>query len=104
VLPELGRDGDINASNGFLNHRSGDSVMPKCLAAGLGCWNSARTKRSPIQHVDVAATGAAILGVRTGEMAGTPIKEIWCSLVECRSLPCGWKPTRHPDCRHAAQG
>ena len=38
VLPELGRDGDINAANGFLNHRSGD---PSCrnmwlLALGAG--------------------------------------------------------------------
>src|SRR5262245_32799407 len=25
ILPELGRDGDMNAANGFLNHRSGDA-------------------------------------------------------------------------------
>ena len=38
VLPELGRDGDMNTANGFLNHRSGD---PSCrniwmLAMGAG--------------------------------------------------------------------
>jgi len=42
------------------------------LGAGIQPGQSDR----PIQHVDVAATGAAILGVRTGEMSGTPIKEI----------------------------
>ncbi|MEJ7607983.1 MAG: hypothetical protein WKF37_17375 [Bryobacteraceae bacterium] len=36
VLPELGRDGDINTANGFLNHRSGD---PSCRKHG--CWRSA---------------------------------------------------------------
>ncbi len=60
ILPELGRDGDVNAANGFLNHRSGDT---------------GETER-PLHHVDVAATAASVLGVRAGEMAGKPALEI----------------------------
>jgi len=76
ILPELGRDGDINAANGFLNHRSGD---PSCrnmwmLALGAGIKRG-ETDRS-VHHVDVAATAASLLGVNTGEMSGTPASEI----------------------------
>ena len=76
ILPELGRDGDINAANGFLNHRSGD---PSCrnmwmLALGGGI-RTGETER-PLHHVDVAATAGALLGIRTGEMAGQPAREI----------------------------
>jgi hypothetical protein len=76
VLPELGRDGDRNAANGFLNHRSGD---PSCrnmwlLAMGAGVPRG-ETDRT-VHHVDVAATAAALLGVKTGEMAGAPMREL----------------------------
>jgi len=76
VLPELGRDGDRNAANGFLNHRSGD---PSCrnmwlLAMGAGVPRG-ETDR-PVHHIDVAATAAALLGVKPGEMAGTPMREL----------------------------
>ena len=60
VLPELGRDGDQNAANGFLNHRSGD---PSCrnmwlLAMGAGVPRG-ETER-PVYHIDVAATAARV--------------------------------------------
>jgi hypothetical protein len=76
VLPELGRDGDRNAANGFLNHRSGD---PSCrnmwlLAMGAGVPRG-ETDRS-VHHVDVAATTAALLGFKPGEMAGAPMREL----------------------------
>jgi len=76
VLPELGRDGDRNASNGFLNHRSGD---PSCrnmwlLAMGAGVPRG-ETDRT-VHHVDVAATAAALLGVQAPAMAGTPMREL----------------------------
>jgi hypothetical protein len=76
ILPELGRDGDVNTANGFLNHRSGD---PSCrntwlLALGAGVQKGATDK--PIRHVDVAATAASILGIKTESMTGTPAKEI----------------------------
>lgn len=76
VLPELGRDGDRNAANGFLNHRSGD---PSCrnmwlLAVGAGVPKG-ETDRT-VHHVDVAATAAELLGVKAGSMAGTPMREL----------------------------
>lgn len=76
ILPELGRDGDMNAANGFLNHRSGD---PSCrnvwmLAMGAGV-NVGETDR-PVHHVDVAATAAEILGSKTARLAGVRLKEI----------------------------
>ena len=76
ILPELGRDGDQDTANGFLNHRSGD---PSCrnvwlLALGEGL-DRGETDR-PIAHVDVAATALAMLGVRPAEMKGSPISEV----------------------------
>ncbi len=76
ILPELGRDGDEDTANGFLNHRSGD---PSCrnvwmLALGAGLEKGATAR--PVAHVDVAATAAAVLGIRAGEIQGTPIPEI----------------------------
>src|SRR5207253_9794491 len=76
VLPELGRDGDANTANGFLNHRSGD---PSCrnmwlLAMGGGIA-SGETDR-PVEHVDVTATAAELLGIKAAEMAGKSIREL----------------------------
>jgi hypothetical protein len=76
VLPELGRDGDQNAANGFLNHRSGD---PSCrntwmLAMGAGVKRG-ETDR-PIHHVDINATAAGLLGVKAGEITGRAIPEL----------------------------
>ncbi len=74
ILPELGRDGDINAANGFLNHRSGD---PSCrniwlLAMGVPRGETDR----PVHHVDVAATAAELLSVKATGMAGDPMREL----------------------------
>ncbi len=76
VLPELGRDGDRNAANGFLNHRSGD---PSCrnmwmLAMGAGVPGGATDR--PVHHIDVAATAAEILGVHLPGAAGQPLREL----------------------------
>jgi hypothetical protein len=76
VLPELGRDGDANAANGFLNHRSGD---PSCrnmwlLAMGAGVPRG-ETER-PVYHTDVAATAAELLGVKVGQLGGAPMREL----------------------------
>ena len=74
VLPELGRDGDANTANGFLNHRSGDASCRNMwlLALGAGRGESDR----PVRHVDMAATACALLGVKPFEMEGAPIPEI----------------------------
>ena len=76
ILPELGRDGDQNASNGFLNHRTGD---PSCrdlwlLAQGAGV-PVGETDR-PVAHVDVAATVAELLGVGLAPITGKLLREI----------------------------
>jgi hypothetical protein len=75
ILPELGRDGDINTANGFLNHRSGD---PSCrnvwlLALGAGVPKG-ETERA-VQHVDVAATAAELLGFSC-DAAGHALREL----------------------------
>jgi hypothetical protein len=75
VLPELGRDGDMNTANGFLNHRSGDASCRNMWMLALGPGLRGETER-PVFHVDVAATAAEMLGVKTGEMAGRPLREI----------------------------
>jgi hypothetical protein len=75
VLPELGRDGDANAANGFLNHRSGDESCRHMWMLALGGVPRGETER-PVQHVDVAATAAELLGVRMAGIQGTAMREI----------------------------
>jgi hypothetical protein len=77
ILPELGRDGDQNASNGFLNHRTGD---PSCrnlwlLAAGAGV--PVGEAERVVSHVDIAPTAGELLGFRTPEVMGKALKEIF---------------------------
>jgi hypothetical protein len=76
ILPELGRDGDMNTANGFLNHRSGDPSCRNVWMLALGAGISAGEIERPISHVDVCATAADILGVKIPEVAGQPIREI----------------------------
>ena len=75
VLPELGRDGDINAANGFLNHRSGDASCRNMWLLALGAGVTKGQTERPIAHVDVASTAAELLGVKF-EAAGRPLAEI----------------------------
>jgi hypothetical protein len=76
VLPELGRDGDQNAANGFLNHRSGDPSCRNTWLLAMGATVSEGETERPIQHVDVAATAAELLGVKMRDIAGRPIEEL----------------------------
>lgn len=76
ILPELGRDGDVNTANGFLNHRSGDPSCRNTWLLALGAGVTKGMSDRPIRHIDVAATAAAMLGVRAEGMAGTAAKEI----------------------------
>ena len=77
ILPELGRDGDVNTANGFLNHRSGDPSCRNVWMLALGAGIAKGATDTPIGHVDVAATAAEMLGYRTGEeIAGKPIREL----------------------------
>ena len=47
VLPELGRDGDVNAANGFLNHRSGDPSCRNMWLLAMGAAVPARETDRP---------------------------------------------------------
>ncbi|MEO8128336.1 MAG: hypothetical protein ABJF23_31005 [Bryobacteraceae bacterium] len=76
VLPELGRDGDQNASNGFLNHRSGDISCRNMWMLAMGAGVQRGETDRPVYHVDVSATAAGLLGVKAGDMAGRPIPEL----------------------------
>ena len=64
VLPELGRDGDVNAANGFLNHRSGDPSCRNMWLLALGAGVEKGETERPVSHIDVAATSAELLGVK----------------------------------------
>jgi len=76
ILPELGRDGDQNAANGFLNHRSGDPSCRNTWLLALGAGVPVGQTERPLTHVDVARTAAEILSVRPGEMSGQIIREL----------------------------
>jgi hypothetical protein len=76
VLPELGRDGDQNTANGFLNHRSGDPSCRNTWLLAMGAAVGPGQTERPVHHVDVAATAAELLGVKATGLAGTPIREL----------------------------
>ena len=76
ILPELGRDGDMNAANGFLNHRSGDPSCRNTWLLALGASVPRGETERPVHHIDVTATAAEMLGFQTGELAGRPMREI----------------------------
>jgi len=75
VLPELGRDGDMNAANGFLNHRSGDPSCRNTWLLAMGSRVHGESDRL-VHHVDVAATAADLLGVKSGEISGSVMREL----------------------------
>ncbi|MGH9665957.1 MAG: hypothetical protein ACRD9L_16145, partial [Bryobacteraceae bacterium] len=76
ILPELGRDGDQNTANGFLNHRSGDPACRRVWLLAMGSAAGRGETERPVQHVDVMATAAELLGMKTGEITGRPLREI----------------------------
>ena len=76
VLPELGRDGDQNTANGFLNHRSGDPSCRNTWLLAMGAAVPPGETERPVHHVDVAATAAELLGVKAAGMAGAPMREL----------------------------
>jgi hypothetical protein len=76
VLPELGRDGDQNTANGFLNHRSGDPSCRNMWMLALGAGVEKGESETPVHHVDVAATAAELLGVKAPGLAGKPLREL----------------------------
>jgi arylsulfatase A-like enzyme len=75
VVPELGRDGDMNAANGFLNHRSGDPSCRNVWALAIGGGLAKGETDRPVSHVDLCATAAELLEVRMTGMEGKPLTE-----------------------------
>jgi hypothetical protein len=76
VLPELGRDGDVNTANGFLNHRSGDPSCRNVWLLAMGAGVPIGEGDRPIHHVDVTATAAGILEIKAAGLTGKPISEL----------------------------
>lgn len=76
VLPELGRDGDQNTANGFLNHRSGDASCRNMWLLAMGAGVSPGVIERPVYHVDLSATAAGLLGFKAAEISGKPLREI----------------------------
>jgi arylsulfatase A-like enzyme len=76
VLPELGRDGDQNTANGFLNHRSGDLSCRNMWLLAMGAAVPRGETERAVYHVDVAATAAELLGVKAAGLAGKPMGEL----------------------------
>ena|SRR5437867_2431736 len=72
---ELGRDGDVNAANGFLNHRSGDPSCRNVWLLGLGAGVPKGETERNVQHVDVAATAAELLAFQC-KATRRPLKEL----------------------------
>ena len=76
VLPELGRDGDSNTANGFLNHRSGDPSCRQMWMMALGAGVPAGETERPVFHIDVPATAAELLGFKLPNIGGNPLREL----------------------------
>ena len=75
ILPELGRDGDMNTANGFLNHRSGDTSCRNVWLLALGAGVPKGETERTVQHVDIATTAAELLGAKC-DGAGRALKEL----------------------------
>ncbi len=76
VVPELGRDGDMNAANGFLNHRSGDPSCRNVWSLVLGGGIRKGETDRPVSHIDLCATAAALMELHIPEIAGKPLAEV----------------------------
>ena len=76
ILPELGRDGDQNASNGFLNHRTGDASCRNLWLLAVGGRIPVGETDRVVSHVDVAPTAAELLGVHSDGIQGRVLREI----------------------------
>ena len=76
ILPELGRDGDINTANGFLNHRSGDASCRNMWLLAMGAGAGPGEIERPVLHVDVAATTAEFSAFKAGEIRPAAARDL----------------------------
>jgi len=74
VLPEFGRDKNLNQRNG-LDHGDGSEELTRvaCVAAGPEI-PAGKTYEKMVDSVDIAPTIAQLLGVRTEHAQGKPIR------------------------------
>ena len=64
VLPELGRDGDQNTANGFLNHRSGDPSCRNTWLLAMGAGGKAQGDATDVRQVNgVRLLARAVSGI-----------------------------------------
>ena len=76
VVPELGRDGDMDAANGVLNHRSGDPSCRNVWAFAVGGGVAKGESDRPVGHVDLCATAAELLEIPMSGLSGKPLQEL----------------------------
>lgn len=76
VLPEFGRDHNLNERNG-LDHGDGSEDLQKifCIAAGPD-FKQGKTLTGGQQSFDVCPTVAELLGAKAPEARGKPIKQL----------------------------
>ncbi len=76
VLPEFGRDANLNQRNG-LDHGDGSEDLGRvaCIAAGPNIVKG-KTLDSMADSIDIAPTIGALMGFRTEEAKGRPLRSI----------------------------
>lgn len=78
ILPDFGRDSDLDASgNGFQHHRTGDALSRTTWMMALGPHiRQNTTVDRPLNSLDLVPTLGAMMGFPTPGAKGTPIAEV----------------------------
>jgi len=78
ILPDFGRDSDINpGGNGFQHHRTGDALSRTTwmMVLGPGVRQNAVVNR-PVDSLDLVPTLGALLGFSPTLALGKPLREV----------------------------
>jgi hypothetical protein len=77
ILPDFGRDSDLDASgNGFQHHRSGDALSRTTWMMALAPHIRPRIVDRPLDSLDLVPTLGALMGFATPQARGTAIEEV----------------------------
>ena len=78
ILPDFGRDSDLDASgNGFQHHRTGDPLSRTTWMMALGPHiRQNTTVDRPLNSLDLVPTLGALMGFQTPGTNGSPIVEV----------------------------
>jgi hypothetical protein len=77
ILPDFGRDSDLDASgNGFQHHRSGDALSRTTWMMALAPHIRPRIVDRPLNSLDLVPTLGALMGFATPQARGTAIAEV----------------------------